>query len=841
MINMKRCLIVLLTIVTLLLPCGITANAKSELSENSQNMIRFIKEKHNNLLVTRNYYAYMKLGAKWYSDVGVNYCLQMSDQLIDTGSCPNKEKYMEVLINIISVFDMDNASEISNQKKQDNLKSLKDYGMDTAKLAANAVSVYSGLAGIKGESSDAEEALVKAIDGVSVLSDNTTNWIDTLTNLETSTQDYSNYNSLLKCIEENADGELKDAASTLRNSMKQSFLIKLKAYSNVNSENFDNYTQFFFDDMFFDVAKSVGEYQTDEAYRYFVDSSEGLFEKFNVLRDSWDLGKDIGKFIGNITVGAENLINRTFEIEALYDISVILQTKVLASTTEFLNHSKDRNADKYIDEYVTYANFLIGCRIRGEYCAYTVVAEDSGLLSLLSDKTDAQNWYDSQSSTIINLKNRINSIKSNESSITKEESQAKEKMYTAYSEEIKALINKYGDGKIVDDNTVNGAYNMTGLSYAKLIDFDNNGNEELLCVYGPTKDGDGYEKPYYMKVFGYDGKKINTLFEGSTFFFMGTDPGLEYTWKIAFCEENGQILLLTRKSPQTFYIYEWSKLADNKFEVVKSISDYNELDPGEIKFRIDNKEVNEKEFNKQLTEWENKQTYIIFNSNSKSDLENNINETNNTLKILGYDVQENTSQQVQSTSAKWKQAYIDYINEYDKNIDTFTGEYIESYKLVDINGDEIPELYINYGFTAAGDELCSYYDGKIIKQWMSISGFSYIEGQNIFCDSGGLMGSYHDKVYTMENGTFKLLCDGEYGEKRNPDIQRDENGRVIFFYKFNGVDVSYQEYKKSLENVYDKNKAYIIANNVTYNSANNRYEGDGIYYYDEIIEVINNY
>ena len=103
------------------------------------------------------------------------------------------------------------------------------------------------------------------------------------------------------------------------------------------------------------------------------------------------------------------------------------------------------------------------------------------------------------------------------------------------------------------------------------------------------------------------------------------------------------------------------------------------------------------------------------------------------------------------------------------------------------------------------------------------------------------MGSYHDKVYTMENGTFKLLCDGEYGEKRNPDIQRDENGHIIFFYKFNDVDVSHQEYKKSLENVYDKNKAYIIAKNVTYNSANNRYEGDGIYYYDEIIEVINNY
>ena len=415
-----------------------------------------------------------------------------------------------------------------------------------------------------------------------------------------------------------------------------------------------------------------------------------------------------------------------------------------------------------------------------------------------------------------------------------------EKMYAAYLKELKSLIDKYGNGKVVDGSSGNGLYKMTGLSYAKLIDFDKDGNEELLCVYGPTKDGDGYEKPYYMKVFGYNGKEIITLFEYNVFSFT-FESGLEFIYKIAYCEENGQTLLLTKKNPMTYVVFEWSKLTKNKFETVKSITEDYESDPGNSKFKIDNEYVSREEFNKQLTEWKNKQTYIIFNSNSKSDLENNINETNNTLKILGYDVQENTSQQVQSTSAKWKQAYIDYINEYDKNIDTVTGKYIESYKLVDINGDEIPELYINYGFTAAGDELCSYYDGKIIKQWMSISGFSYIEGQNIFCDSGGHMGSYHDKVYTMENGTFKLLCDGEYGEKRNPDIQRDENGHIIFFYKFNDVDVSHQEYKKSLENVYDKNKAYIIANNVTYNSANHRYEGDGIYYYDDIIEVINNY
>ena len=627
---MKKCLTIFLAMVILLLPCGIVVNAENNSSENSKNMLIYLNDKDNDLLIKRSNYAYMKLGEKWYSDVGVNYCLQMADLLIDTGSRPDKEKYMEVLINIIATYDMDNAADLSSQKKQDNLKSLKDYGMDAASLATDAISVYSGLEGIKGELSNAQEALSKAIDGVSVLIDNTNNWIDALTNLETFTQDYSNYNSFLKCVEDNADGELKNAASSLRNSMKQAFLLKLEAYSNVSSENFNNYTKFFFDDVFFDAVKSFDEYQTDKAFRFFVDSGEGLYEIFNILEDSWELGKDIGKLIGNITVGGENLINRTLEIEALYDISVILQTKLLDTTTEFLSHSADNDTDEYIEEYVTFANFLIGCRIRGEYCTYTILAEDSGLLSLLSDKTDAKNWYNDQSSAIIRLKNRINSIK--KSNISNQS--ANEDMYAAYLEEVKALINKYGTGKIADDTSGNSAYKMTGLCYAKLIDFDNDGNEELLCVYGPTTDGTGYEKPCYMKVFGYDGSNVNTLFESSAFYFgeSRTDRG----YRIAYCEDNGQTLLLTRKNPMTFVINEWGRLSGNSFETVKSISDYNEADPGNIKYTVDNKEVSKADFDKQLSEWTDKQNYVLFNSDSRDSLESNITETTETLKTLGY-------------------------------------------------------------------------------------------------------------------------------------------------------------------------------------------------------------
>ena len=87
------------------------------------------------------------------------------------------------------------------------------------------------------------------------------------------------------------------------------------------------------------------------------------------------------------------------------------------------------------------------------------------------------------------------------------------------------------------------------------------------------------------------------------------------------------------------------------------------------------------------------------------------------------------SQETPAAVSEWKQAYIDYVNNHGQ---------FEISKLVNINNDEIPELYINFGSTASGDVLCSYAGGTIIEQPMYNCGFSYIEGQNLFRDMGGI-------------------------------------------------------------------------------------------------------
>ncbi len=90
--------------------------------------------------------------------------------------------------------------------------------------------------------------------------------------------------------------------------------LKLETYADVSNENFENYQAFFFQDVFFTAVKNSSEYSADQTLAYFVDLGDAAVNAFSVLTSSWELGKQIGTLIGNLTVGGENLLNRLQEI-----------------------------------------------------------------------------------------------------------------------------------------------------------------------------------------------------------------------------------------------------------------------------------------------------------------------------------------------------------------------------------------------------------------------------------------------------------------------------------------------------------------------------------------------
>lgn len=407
---MKRIISVLLImILTLSLSLPVSADELSNIparSVSGKKLFQYMQGDDGKLLTLRKNYGYMTFIGDFKSDALSLYLLEMTDKLIDTGATPDKEKYMETLVNIIATYDLDCADDVAKQSNMDNLKTLKDYAMDCTEMGKNAVSV---MVGSNPAASELETTLSTAVDGLGVLIDNTDNWISALSNLETIVKDYSEHDEFLKLIEEESDGELKAAAQTMRKGMKEAMEIKLETYQDVSDKNYKNYEEFFFSDVFFDAVKQLPEYEDDEALKYFIDAGDDIVSKVGTLGSAWDLGKMIGTLVGDAVVGGENLINRVLEMMAIYDISEILQGKIIETGTEFLNNLGKDNEESLVETYIALSNYLIGCRIRGEYCLYSVVAEDAGLLSWFNKNSaeEARLWYDDKTKKVLAIQNNL--------------------------------------------------------------------------------------------------------------------------------------------------------------------------------------------------------------------------------------------------------------------------------------------------------------------------------------------------------------------------------------------------------------------------------------------------
>lgn len=154
----------------------------------------------------------------------------------------------------------------------------------------------------------------------------------------------------------------------------------------------------------------------------------------------------------------------------------------------------------------------------------------------------------------------------------------------------------------------------------------------------------------------------------------------------------------------------------------------------------------------------------------------------------------------ESVSEDWKTVYVDYIRGIAQE------KYI-GYKLIYVDDDNIPELYLLGDCSATGDAICTYNNGEITKTFLGNYQATYYERQNLLCESGGHMGYYHDRVYSMQNRSFVMRYDGEYCDIDSSQIQLDEEGNPIYKYTWNGEEVSEEEYQQRLNSVYDKDAA----------------------------------
>ena len=156
-------------------------------------------------------------------------------------------------------------------------------------------------------------------------------------------------------------------------------------------------------------------------------------------------------------------------------------------------------------------------------------------------------------------------------------------------------------------------------------------------------------------------------------------------------------------------------------------------------------------------------------------------------------------------STAWKEAYANTV------INDISKEYISGYQLIYVNDDDIPELVIVGVDEASGCSILNYDEGQVCEIGLSRLSFTYIERQNLLCNSEGHMGYYYDDIYRMEDGQFVLLGGGTYENPGEFEAVYDEYGYLVpddtFTFTWNGVECSKEEYQQNFKEIYDMSKA----------------------------------
>ena len=146
----------------------------------------------------------------------------------------------------------------------------------------------------------------------------------------------------------------------------------------------------------------------------------------------------------------------------------------------------------------------------------------------------------------------------------------------------------------------------------------------------------------------------------------------------------------------------------------------------------------------------------------------------------------------------WQQAYIRVIQQAE--------EHWEGYELIYVDENDIPELAVIGNCEAEGCIIFNYYDGQVYETQLNRSNFSYIERENLLCNSAGNMDHYYDIVYSIIDGKMTQIGIGWVAVDGYP-LRFDAEGNIIYKYTWNDVELSQEEYEQELSRVYDASRA----------------------------------
>ncbi len=301
----------------------------------------------------------------------------------------NKERYMEILVNMMALTEYNSQDMIDRQLEADTTKTFGDYAMDAANLVVEGISLYSAFGG---KMSDAMSAACNVV-GLGWSGAETV--IDSIEEFEYFSKTLSSYENhklfLTAIIYNTTDVTLKSAASTLLELLNNTFYTKIEVVAGQATVAGD----FVMKDIFYDEV--VMDYMlSDDALVKL--SSEGasaakMFKTAYSFINGLEFAKDAGVFISDVMFGFSDDMNRYTEIIALSQVRKAL----IAHGNGLRGNIKSEKDYELIGDFCTIAKDLIYVNYRGEYCVSELIRDANGLKGLFKG-----NRGDAQADEIIN-------------------------------------------------------------------------------------------------------------------------------------------------------------------------------------------------------------------------------------------------------------------------------------------------------------------------------------------------------------------------------------------------------------------------------------------------------
>lgn len=304
-----------------------------------------------------------------------------------TGQELTKERYIEILVNLMALMSYSTHEMMEEQIQADTLKTFGDYAVDATEILVGTVSLTTAFG------SRITAPMKKITTAIGLTWDTADLIIDTRETyqyLDWELQTYENYDLFLSIIIQNTDDEnLKQAATELSDITNKAFYCKMNAVTEMAEDS----AEYLGNDVFFDTI--VIDLMLENASILELTESDFatldlLGKTYSVFTTALSYIQDWSVFISDMIGGSSDVMNRYNEMLALTRIrnALIEQIEVYRSDI------KDVSDFEKIEKVRQLMMNLICINYRGEYCAHEMLVHDGQAFSLAIKVNGKTSTYD---------------------------------------------------------------------------------------------------------------------------------------------------------------------------------------------------------------------------------------------------------------------------------------------------------------------------------------------------------------------------------------------------------------------------------------------------------------